>query len=78
MVPAETVELLYRSELAHRAIRLSAIPLDHSVIIGHLRYELSQSTDAYLLARTNIHMAVTDLLTLGTKVTEVYIQEDMH
>ena len=60
MVPAEAVELLYRSELAHRAIRLSAIPLDHSLIIGHLRYELSQSTDAYLLARTDIHMAVAE------------------
>ena len=64
MVPAKTVELLYRGELAHRAVGLATVPLDTSLEADGAGDELCQLTDRDLLPRADIDVAVADGATI--------------
>ena len=64
MVPAKAVELLYRGELAHRAVGLGAVPLDKSLEADGAGDKLCQLSDRDLLPRTDIDVAVADGATI--------------
>ncbi len=57
MVPAKAVELLYRGELAHRAVGLAAIPLNAPLKADGAGDKLCQLTDRDLLPRAEIDVA---------------------
>ena len=64
MVPAKAVELLYRGELAHRAVGLGAVPLDAPLKANRAGDKLCQLTDRDLLPRADIDVAVADGATI--------------